>query len=530
MNLKKTAKVIFPIQLFLAVFLFAQNAYAEDKITNFESIIKVEKSGIIDVIEKITYDFSGNPSSEISRNIEKVLSNASEIGLKVSNVTDEKGNKYVFSESLENNTFHIQIRANDKPFEGVKNFVINYKVNYVISDYYNEDRLLWKTEGVNFGTPISQTKITVDLSELQNLDMNNVIIPNCYNISDCSISKKDFQVVYSGFRSGTDIQLFIPKGSINWPPEPPIEDTSLRDMAIPFAKLFLLMFLFKHLLSFLSRLNNPKKDIPWKLRKKPIITEYEPPIDLSPIDVGALLNRSVDANDLFSVVMDLAYRGYIKIEFIDGINFIKLKPGDDLVAPADKEIFKLLFEYRNAVSLKILKKSPEIFNDCLGRVTSQTEDYLCERGYMYNFGKSKFKKFELAISIFVMMVFFVMFFSFSALVTGFEQLSDLVTYSTTTILFIGSVSVFILTNYIYRKIINGLTDKGIESYAKILGFKQFLKTAEKDRLAFFNSPEAKPETFDKFLPYAMVLHVENEWSNIFKQIFNEERDTNNLRF
>jgi hypothetical protein len=518
MHFKKTAKVIFSIQLFLAVFLFAQYANAEEKITNFDSVIKVEKSGIIDITEKITYDFSDSPSSEISRNIEKVLSNASEIGLKVSSVTDEKGNKYEFLESLENNTFHIQIRNNDKPFMGVKNFIINYKVIHAVDDYYDEDRLLWVAAGVDTSVPISQTKITVDLSELQNLDMNKVIIPNCYNISNCTISEKDFKVIYSGFSGGKDIQLFIPKGSINWPPEPPIEQQSLKDMFLPYVRVIFGMFLFVMILDFIKRFNTPKNDIPRQLKKKPIITEYEPPVGLSPIEAGTIINRLVDNHDVSSVIMDLALRGYIKIDFSDGTKFIKLKTGDDLVNPADKEIFQAFFQYRDQVSLDTLKKSREIM-DSAERIASATEEYLSQNGYIYKFAKSKFKKFEIPLMVVASVAFMTMYFSFVMMIASIEKVSDLVIHNTTTLVFVLSLVSFVASGYLYRKMTVVLTAKGIEVYAKLLGFKKFLSMTEKDRLEFCNAPKVKPEVIEKFLPYAMVLHVENKWSKVFDGLY-----------
>jgi uncharacterized membrane protein len=63
------------------------------------------------------------------------------------------------------------------------------------------------------------------------------------------------------------------------------------------------------------------------------------------------------------------------------------------------------------------------------------------------------------------------------------------------------------------------TQKGVLAKEKIEGFKLFLSVTEKDRLAFHNAPAKKPELFEKFLPYAMVLGVEKEWSKQFEGIY-----------
>jgi uncharacterized membrane protein len=50
---------------------------------------------------------------------------------------------------------------------------------------------------------------------------------------------------------------------------------------------------------------------------------------------------------------------------------------------------------------------------------------------------------------------------------------------------------------------------------QIDGFKQYLSVAEEDRLEFLNPPEKTPELFERFLPYAIALRVENGWADRF---------------
>ncbi len=55
-----------------------------------------------------------------------------------------------------------------------------------------------------------------------------------------------------------------------------------------------------------------------------------------------------------------------------------------------------------------------------------------------------------------------------------------------------------------------LTPKSLSVLKKILGFREFLQLTEKDRLELLNAPELQLEIFEKFLPYAMVLGVEDK--------------------
>jgi uncharacterized membrane protein YgcG len=53
---------------------------------------------------------------------------------------------------------------------------------------------------------------------------------------------------------------------------------------------------------------------------------------------------------------------------------------------------------------------------------------------------------------------------------------------------------------------------------EIEGFRQYLGVAEEDRLNAMNPPEKTPELFEKFLPYAVALDVENAWAARFAEL------------
>ena len=66
---------------------------------------------------------------------------------------------------------------------------------------------------------------------------------------------------------------------------------------------------------------------------------------------------------------------------------------------------------------------------------------------------------------------------------------------------------------------NKLTEKGCRALRGILGFREFLQLTEKHKLEQLNDPDLNPEIFEKFLPYAMVLGVEDKWAEKFKDIY-----------
>jgi uncharacterized membrane protein YgcG len=50
---------------------------------------------------------------------------------------------------------------------------------------------------------------------------------------------------------------------------------------------------------------------------------------------------------------------------------------------------------------------------------------------------------------------------------------------------------------------------------QIEGFREYLGVAEEDRLNALNPPDKTPELFERFLPYAIALDVENAWAKRF---------------
>ncbi len=70
--------------------------------------------------------------------------------------------------------------------------------------------------------------------------------------------------------------------------------------------------------------------------------------------------------------------------------------------------------------------------------------------------------------------------------------------------------------YIFYHLLKAPTVSGAHIIDQIDGFKLFLITAEKDRLEMLNPPQVTPQVFEKFLPYAIALDCENQWSKKFE--------------
>jgi uncharacterized membrane protein len=77
------------------------------------------------------------------------------------------------------------------------------------------------------------------------------------------------------------------------------------------------------------------------------------------------------------------------------------------------------------------------------------------------------------------------------------------------------LGIMIFINVLFYHLLKAPTLVGRKVMDGIEGFKMYLSIAEKDRLNLLNPPHRTPELFEKYLPYAFALDVEQEWSEQF---------------
>ncbi len=80
------------------------------------------------------------------------------------------------------------------------------------------------------------------------------------------------------------------------------------------------------------------------------------------------------------------------------------------------------------------------------------------------------------------------------------------------------LAVIAFLNALFYHLLKAPTLAGRKIMDLIEGFKLYLSVAEQERLNLLNPPEKTPELFEKYLPYALALDVENEWSEQFAQV------------
>jgi uncharacterized membrane protein len=76
----------------------------------------------------------------------------------------------------------------------------------------------------------------------------------------------------------------------------------------------------------------------------------------------------------------------------------------------------------------------------------------------------------------------------------------------------------LIVHLVFRSIMSAYTKEGRQLVDHLLGFRMYLAQAEKHVYNQLAPPERTLELFEKYLPYAIALEVENEWSSKFDDI------------
>jgi len=83
------------------------------------------------------------------------------------------------------------------------------------------------------------------------------------------------------------------------------------------------------------------------------------------------------------------------------------------------------------------------------------------------------------------------------------------------------LAALIFINVLFYHLLKAPTLSGRKVMDEIEGFKLYLSVAEEERLNLLNPPDKTAQLFEKYLPYAMALDVENEWSEHFAGVLAE---------
>ena len=508
------------IFLALLILVISQTAFSRDyfgfyseKIKNFFVEITVNKDSSLIIKESILYDFGSNLKHGIYRDIP-----IKDIKIKVLKVVDEFDNPYPFKVSKESGYLKIKIGDPNKVIKGQHTYNIFYRVSGGLRFFQDHDELYWNVTGNEWEVPIEKSEALIHLPEKipqENLKFDCFTGPFGSKEKDCSFRLDENGDIYfqsnRSFNSkeGLTIVLGWPKGLVK---EPGILQRFFWNLEIfwPFfIPIFVFIYLFKE---WLEKGKDPKI-------KKTIIAQYEPPDNLRPAEVSLIMKQKVQPRDISATLIDLAVRGYIKIREVKIKKLGIFESNDyELISLRDFNNFKEdLREYERELLRRIFipKSEREILSSVSGQQTILLSSL--ENKFYQHFSKIM-KEVYLGISHFKYFTSDPQKVAKKWLTTGMAIILIsfilLILHFSGFILFISLLVSGILL-CIFSPFMPKRTEKGAEAYWYILGFKEYINTAEKYRARFYE----KENIFEKYLPYAIIFGLVDKWAKAFEGIY-----------
>jgi hypothetical protein len=224
--------------------------------------------------------------------------------------------------------------------------------------------------------------------------------------------------------------------------------------------------------------------------------------------VGTLIDGSVDPRDITSVLIDMAVRGYVKIVETQHKGFLSTTKDYEFHLLKDQGDWKGLTDYERAMlqqvfaggQVTLLSNLRNHFYTALPMIKSEIMGALKAKG-MYSVDPDSAMGYW-GVGLVVVALPYVL--------GQWFGLGD----------FLSSIPIAIVSGLIalaiviiLGRLLTATSLKGARTQVQIQGFQEFMNRVDADRLK-----RMPPDTFEKFLPYAMALGVEHHWAKAFEGI------------
>ena len=544
-----------------------------ERILDYQSNITLEDDGALQVTETITVISAGQQIRHgIFRDFPTTYSdpynNRYAVGFQMLSATcDSASEQFRVEDQFSGKRIYLG-NPNALVSPGRHVYTLTYTTNRQLGFYKDHDELFWNVTGNGWDFPIDAASATVHLP--LNIPTDKVTLSGFTGRYGSRASQLASSIEEGAFqftaqrplssREGLSVLLMWPKGYITPPTFSQNLEFFFRDNrgALLLASGFLVTLLY-YLIAWSAVGRDPARGV--------IKALYEPPANLSPPAIRYLMRMGYDNKTFAAAILDMAVRGFLKITEESGAYRLTLTGKDDRVlTPDEKQIASELFGGRNDILLKqenhTLIKSAMVATQKWLKTAEEKTYFLTNSRYLIP---------AVLISLLVALAYFAslgfagtiagLFMALwltiwtvaaSALVLGAlaawrEVLrgghSALISGGRALFLtlfalpFLGGevMGLFFLTKLtslsfgiflIATGILHGVfvhlmkspTFSGRRLMDQVEGFKLFLGSVEGDRLNRTAPPQQTPEVFEKFLPYALALDVEQDWANKFSRI------------
>src|SRR3984957_12306140 len=482
------------------------------RVTDFRDTITIQKDGGALVDERITLAFVGEWHG-IHRiiPIEYPGPNGTnyELFVKVLAVTDGGGNNLKFDSYTSGAHRDLKIYMSDA-VDTTRTVEIKYRVRNGTRFFDDHDEFYWNVTGNGWPVPIDHGGAAAHFPAEAAGSLRAQAFTGVYGSSERNASAvvngTDVQFETTNplpMRGGMTIDVYLPKDILTAPGALTKFVWFVGSNPIVFLPFVTLAGMFA-LWWYKGRDPDPGMSV---------APMYEPPAGISPAEAGTLLDDSIHPRDITSTIVDLAVRGYVKIEEVadKGLLFThkdyvfhSLKPAsewtDTALAPHERVMLQNIFAAGPDTRLSSLKNR---FYTAVPRIRADIMSQLKNKG-IYLLDPESANGYSIAAAG-VIVIFF------AAL--QFFHIAD---FLSSAVLLVICVLISAAIWWLFARVMTAKTLKGARTRIAVLGFQEFMNRVDAERLKIM-----PPTTFEKFLPYAMALGVEHHWAQAFAGIIKD---------
>ncbi|GAA3815362.1 DUF2207 domain-containing protein [Cellulomonas soli] len=243
--------------------------------------------------------------------------------------------------------------------------------------------------------------------------------------------------------------------------------------------------------------------------REPVSVQFTPPDDVRAGEVGTLVDEVADPVDVTATLVDLAVRGYLRIEEVPRSNpkkkvkdwtLVRLRESGPELLPFEATLLAEVFEGRAAVKLSDLRTT---FASSMSKVQDLLYKHVTAVGWFTADPKAVRRRWLVAGFLFLVpgVLLTIATAGVPVQVPGAAWLGIAVVV----------VGVVVMLS---AKAAPARTPAGTAVLAQALGFRRYLATAEAEQIRF----EEGVDIFSRYLPFAIAFGLTDRWARVFSEL------------
>ncbi len=483
--------------------LFAVPAYAVESILSYHSDITVSAEGSMDVVETIRVRAEGqNIRRGIYRDFptdyEDQYGNSVHVDFQVLGVLRDGAAEAYHQEPRSNGIRVYAGSANYFLPAGEYIYTIHYRTDRQLGFFDTHDELYWNVTGNGWAFAIEDASASVRLPD--GVPQGSVTIEGYTGRFGSRQQAYETEVRLDGtahirvtrvLQPGEALTLVVmwPKGFVVEPSlSDKVENLLIDNLGLLMALTALFLVAVYLFYAWYKVGRDPDPGV--------IFPHYVPPEGFSPASVRFIAEMGYDHRTFAAAVINLAVKGFLEIDNTgDDYNLVRERPAPDssLLAPGEKALLTRLFAEANVLVLE--NENHRVLLEAMAAHSKAL--------------KRNYQKIYFYTNTPILIPSLLLAAGFLGLIAVLDRF---------TIFVFVVLAVIVILHYVFYHLMKAPTRTGRRLLDKIEGFKSYLEIAEKDELNLRNPPDKTPELFEQYLPYALAMEVEQDWSEKFATV------------